>query len=83
MVDSQPMEEDIRGAETTDVGTEAHEGPTEPVLQTQKTPSPYSVFIKENIDLIRTMIKDDDQQANEKPHQEDLPMPTLTKKIQP
>ncbi|GJS62417.1 hypothetical protein Tco_0657201 [Tanacetum coccineum] len=29
------------------------------------------------------MIKDDDQQANEKPHQENLLMPTLTKKIQP
>ncbi|GJV52148.1 hypothetical protein Tco_1447889 [Tanacetum coccineum] len=66
MVDSQPMEEEIRGAETRDVGTETHQGPTESVLQTQKTPSPSPAFIKENIDVLRTMIKEHDQQAKTK-----------------
>ncbi|GJU90302.1 hypothetical protein Tco_1302725 [Tanacetum coccineum] len=51
------------GAETRDVETETHGGPTEPVLQTQKTPSPSLTFIKENIDVLRTMIKEHDQQA--------------------
>ncbi|GKC79919.1 reverse transcriptase domain-containing protein [Tanacetum coccineum] len=50
MVDSQPMEEEFQGAATRDVGTKIHEGPTEPVLQTQKTPSPSPTFFKENID---------------------------------
>ncbi|GKE42455.1 hypothetical protein Tco_1469739, partial [Tanacetum coccineum] len=63
MVDSQPMEEEIRGAKIRDVGTEAHGGPTELVLQTQKTLSPSPAFIKENIDVLRTMIKEHDQQA--------------------
>ncbi|GJY81529.1 hypothetical protein Tco_0494280 [Tanacetum coccineum] len=66
MVDSQPMEEEIRGAEARDVGTETHGGPTELVLQTQKTPSPSPTFIKENIDVLRTMIKEHDQQAKTK-----------------
>ncbi|GJU18522.1 hypothetical protein Tco_1146488 [Tanacetum coccineum] len=66
MVDSQPMEEEIRGSETRDAETEAHGGPTEPVLQTQKTPSPSPAFIKENIDVLRTMIKEHDQQAKVK-----------------
>ncbi|GJS24522.1 hypothetical protein Tco_0453154 [Tanacetum coccineum] len=66
MVDSQPMEEEIQGAKTRDVGTEAHGGPTKPVLQTQKTPSPSSAFIKENIDVLRTMIKEHDLQAKVK-----------------
>ncbi|GKC17955.1 hypothetical protein Tco_1014737 [Tanacetum coccineum] len=60
------MEEEFQGAATRDVGTETHEGPTEPVLQTQKTPSPSSAFIKENIDVLRTMIKEHDQQAKMK-----------------
>nr|GFB14249.1 hypothetical protein [Tanacetum cinerariifolium] len=63
MVDSKPIEEEIQGAEARDVGTKAHEGLTEPVLQTQKTPSPSPAFIKENIDVLRTMIKEHDQQA--------------------
>ncbi|GJW92755.1 hypothetical protein Tco_0172427 [Tanacetum coccineum] len=41
-------------------------GPTEPVSQTQKTPSPSPAFIKENIDVLRTMIKEHDQQAKMK-----------------
>nr|GEZ55121.1 reverse transcriptase domain-containing protein [Tanacetum cinerariifolium] len=41
-------------------------GPTKPVLQTQKTPSPSSAFIKKNIDILRTMIKEHDQQGKMK-----------------
>ncbi|GJT74029.1 hypothetical protein Tco_1033315 [Tanacetum coccineum] len=67
MVDSQPMEEEFQGATTRDEGTKTHEGPTEPVLQTQKTPSPSPAFIKENIDVLRTMIKEHDQEAKIKP----------------
>ncbi|GJW61839.1 reverse transcriptase domain-containing protein [Tanacetum coccineum] len=66
MVDSQPMEEEFQGVVTRDVGTETHKGPTEPVLQTQKTPSRSPAFIKENIDVLRTMIKEHDQQAKMK-----------------
>ncbi|GKD54435.1 hypothetical protein Tco_1287822 [Tanacetum coccineum] len=63
MVDSQPMEEEIRGAKTRDMRTKTHEGPTKPVLQAQKIPSPSSAFIKENINVLRTMIKEHDQQS--------------------
>ncbi|GKF57275.1 hypothetical protein Tco_0170812, partial [Tanacetum coccineum] len=66
MVDSQPMEEEFQRARTRDAGTETHEGPTEPVLQTQKNPSPSLAFIKENINVLRTMIKEHDQQAKMK-----------------
>ncbi|GJZ62914.1 reverse transcriptase domain-containing protein [Tanacetum coccineum] len=66
MVDSQPMEEEIRGGETRDLGTKTHGGPTEPVLQTQKTHSPSPAFIKENIDVLRTIIKEHDHQAKTK-----------------
>ncbi|GJS47409.1 hypothetical protein Tco_0597530 [Tanacetum coccineum] len=41
-------------------------GATKPVLQTQKTPSLSLAFIKENIDVLRTMIKEHDQQAKMK-----------------
>ncbi|GJV21872.1 hypothetical protein Tco_1370892 [Tanacetum coccineum] len=63
MVDSQHMEEEIQEAKTKDVGMETHAGPTKPVLQAHKTPSPSSAFIKEKIDVLRTMIKEHDQQA--------------------
>ncbi|GKB73892.1 reverse transcriptase domain-containing protein [Tanacetum coccineum] len=66
MVDSQPIEGEIRGAKARDVGMETHWGPTEPVLQKQKTPSPSPAFIKENIDVLRTMIKEHDQQDKTK-----------------
>ncbi|GJX12102.1 putative reverse transcriptase domain-containing protein [Tanacetum coccineum] len=59
----QPTEEEFQGVGTRDAGTETHGGTTEPVLQTQKTPSPSPAFIKENIDVLRTMIKEHDQQA--------------------
>ncbi|GKC59977.1 hypothetical protein Tco_1087575 [Tanacetum coccineum] len=63
MVDSQPLEEEIQGVEVRNVGTETHRGPTKPVLHPQKTPPPSLAFIKENIDVLRTMIKELDQQA--------------------
>ncbi|GJS68132.1 hypothetical protein Tco_0682697 [Tanacetum coccineum] len=66
MVDSQPMEEEFWGVVTRDVGTKTHKGPTEPVLQMKKTHSPSPAFIKENIDVLRTMIKEHDQQAKMK-----------------
>ncbi|GKA88554.1 hypothetical protein Tco_0810318 [Tanacetum coccineum] len=66
MVDSQPMEEEFQGAATREVGMEPYREPTEPVLQKQKTPSPSPAFIKENIDVLRTMIKEHDQQAKMK-----------------
>ncbi|GJV21867.1 hypothetical protein Tco_1370887 [Tanacetum coccineum] len=47
-------------------GTKTYGGPTEPVLQKQKTHSPSPAFIKENIDVLRTMIKEHDQQAKMK-----------------
>ncbi|GJY26109.1 hypothetical protein Tco_0400835 [Tanacetum coccineum] len=66
MVDSQLVEEDVRGLEPREVGTETQKGPTEPVSQTQTTPSPSPVFIKENIDVLRIMIKEHDQQTKTK-----------------
>ncbi|GJR62869.1 hypothetical protein Tco_1505031 [Tanacetum coccineum] len=70
----EPADPDIHYAEVilpkpkqpTDMGTKTHGGPTEPVLQTHKTPSPSPAFIKENIDVLRTMIKEHDQQAKMK-----------------
>ncbi|GJV10052.1 hypothetical protein Tco_1351593 [Tanacetum coccineum] len=66
MVDSHPIEEEFQGVVTRDIGTETHGGPTEPVLQMQKTHSPSPAFIKENTDVLRTMIKEHDQQAKMK-----------------
>ncbi|GKE27327.1 reverse transcriptase domain-containing protein [Tanacetum coccineum] len=64
MVDSQPMEEEIPRAKTRDVGTETHGGPTELVLQAAENPfPPLPIFIKENIDVLRAMIKEHNQQA--------------------
>nr|GEX68604.1 hypothetical protein [Tanacetum cinerariifolium] len=56
----QPVEEEVWGLDPRDVGTENQKGPTEPALQTQATPSPSPAFIKENIDVLRTMIKEHD-----------------------
>ncbi|GJV29798.1 hypothetical protein Tco_1386246 [Tanacetum coccineum] len=66
MVDSQPMEEGIWGAEVRDVRTKTPRGPTGPIFQTQKTLSPSPAFIKENIDIFRMMIKKHEQQAKTK-----------------
>ncbi|GJX73608.1 hypothetical protein Tco_0312203 [Tanacetum coccineum] len=57
MVDSQLMEEEVRGTEVRDAGTKTQKGPTEPISQAQTTPSPSLAFVKENIDVLRTMIK--------------------------
>ncbi|GJT15745.1 reverse transcriptase domain-containing protein [Tanacetum coccineum] len=64
MVDSQLEGEAAPGAglEGTSVGPQ--EGPTEPAQLTQTALSP--VFIKKNIDVLRTMIKEHDQQAKAK-----------------
>nr|GEV83771.1 reverse transcriptase domain-containing protein [Tanacetum cinerariifolium] len=66
MVDLQPMEEEFQRAITRDTGTKTHEVPTEPVLQMKKTPSHSPAFNKENIDVLRTMINEHDQQAKMK-----------------
>nr|GEY81321.1 hypothetical protein [Tanacetum cinerariifolium] len=66
MVDLQPMEEEFQRAITRDTGTKTHEVPTEPVLQMKKNPSHSPAFNKENIDVLRTMIKKHDQQAKMK-----------------
>ncbi|GKA87116.1 hypothetical protein Tco_0808827 [Tanacetum coccineum] len=66
MVDSQLIEEEVQGAEMRDVGTKTQKGPTEPISQTQTTPSPTLAFIKENIDVLITMIKELDHQDKAK-----------------
>ncbi|GKF25014.1 hypothetical protein Tco_0080908 [Tanacetum coccineum] len=66
MVDSQLVEEEVRGLEPRDVGTETQKGSTKPVLQTQATPSPSLAFVKENIDALKTMIKEHDRQTKAK-----------------
>nr|GEV98481.1 reverse transcriptase domain-containing protein [Tanacetum cinerariifolium] len=62
MVDSQPMEEEVRGTEMGGMGMKPQKGPTEQAPETQTTPSP--AFVMENIDMLRTMIKKQDQQVN-------------------
>ncbi|GKE46546.1 hypothetical protein Tco_1477804 [Tanacetum coccineum] len=68
MVDSQPMdeeaqgtemrdEEEVQGTEMRDEGTKIQKGPTGPTPQSQTTPSHSLAFVKENIDVLRTMIK--------------------------
>ncbi|GKD53337.1 hypothetical protein Tco_1286724 [Tanacetum coccineum] len=70
MADSQPEKERAPkiGLENTVVGP--REGPSEPAQLTQSTPSP--TFVKENIDVLRTMIKEHDQQAKGKTTQRKL-----------
>ncbi|GKC21620.1 hypothetical protein Tco_1023770 [Tanacetum coccineum] len=65
-VDSQLVEEEVRGLEPGDVGTKTQKGPTGPVSQTQTTLSPSPTFVKENIDALRTMIKEYDRQTKAK-----------------
>ncbi|GKD27066.1 hypothetical protein Tco_1233280 [Tanacetum coccineum] len=66
MVDSQPMEEEVQGTDMRDKGTEIQKGPTGPTPQTQTTPSPSPALVKENINVLRTMIKELDHQAKAK-----------------
>nr|GEU99894.1 reverse transcriptase domain-containing protein [Tanacetum cinerariifolium] len=65
-VDLQPIEEEVQGTEMRYVGTETQKGTTGPTSQTQTTPSPSTNFIKENIDILRTMIKELDHQTKAK-----------------
>ncbi|GJY20666.1 hypothetical protein Tco_0393232 [Tanacetum coccineum] len=64
MVNSQLEGEGAPGARLEGTGVRPQEGPTELAQLTQTTPS--SAFIKENIDVLRTMIREHDQQAKEK-----------------
>ncbi|GKC81881.1 reverse transcriptase domain-containing protein [Tanacetum coccineum] len=66
MVDSQLLEEEVRGTEIRDAGTETQKGPTKPISQTQTTPYLSPSFVKKNIDVLRTMIKELDHQAKAK-----------------
>ncbi|GJY43702.1 reverse transcriptase domain-containing protein [Tanacetum coccineum] len=64
MVDSQLEEEGAQRVELEGTGTGSREGPFEPAQLAQTIPSP--TFIKENIDVLRTMIKEHDQQTKAK-----------------
>ncbi|GJY59152.1 reverse transcriptase domain-containing protein [Tanacetum coccineum] len=66
MVDSQPMEKDVQRTEMRDVGTETQKAVTRPTSQAQTTPSPSPAFVKENIDVLRTRIKELGHQAKAK-----------------
>ncbi|GJZ32426.1 hypothetical protein Tco_0577862 [Tanacetum coccineum] len=66
MVESQLAEEEVRGLEPVDDGTETLKGLTELVLQTQTTLSPSPAFVKENINVLRTMIKEHDHHTKTK-----------------
>nr|GEY12093.1 reverse transcriptase domain-containing protein [Tanacetum cinerariifolium] len=58
MVDSQPMKEEVHGIDMRDEGAEIQKGPTKPTPQTQTTLFPSLAFVRENIDVLRTMIKE-------------------------
>ncbi|GJY10821.1 hypothetical protein Tco_0756337 [Tanacetum coccineum] len=60
------MDEVTRGTVARDIRMKTPRGPIEPVLPAQKPPSPSPAFIKENSDILRTMIKEHDQQAKTK-----------------
>ncbi|GJS06282.1 hypothetical protein Tco_0363078 [Tanacetum coccineum] len=49
-----------------EAGMETQKGATGPTSQTQTTPSPSLTFVKENIDVLRTLIKELDHQAKAK-----------------
>ncbi|GKG33793.1 hypothetical protein Tco_0433952 [Tanacetum coccineum] len=66
MVNSQLMVREAGEEKLRDVGAEAQKGPTEPVLHAQTTLTAYLAFVKENIEALRTMIKEHDQQAQGK-----------------
>ncbi|GKF25787.1 hypothetical protein Tco_0081681 [Tanacetum coccineum] len=66
MVESQLAEEEVRGLEPGGDGIATLKGPTKPVLQTQTTPSSSPAFFKENINVLRTMIKEHDHQTKTK-----------------
>ncbi|GJS82931.1 reverse transcriptase domain-containing protein [Tanacetum coccineum] len=64
IIDSQLEGEGAQRVELEGTGTGSREGPFEPAQLAQTTPSP--AFIKENIDVLRTMIKEHDQQTKAK-----------------
>ncbi|GJW27402.1 hypothetical protein Tco_0044277 [Tanacetum coccineum] len=64
MVDSQPEREGVQWVEEEGTRKGSREGPSAPTLLAQTTPS--SAFIKENIDMLRIMIKEHDQQTKTK-----------------
>nr|GEV04967.1 ribonuclease H-like domain-containing protein [Tanacetum cinerariifolium] len=64
MVESQIEREGAQRVELEGTGMGLREGPSEPAQSAQATPS--SAFIKENINVIRTMIKEHDHQTKAK-----------------
>ncbi|GJY32607.1 hypothetical protein Tco_0417076 [Tanacetum coccineum] len=60
MADSQLPDEGPQRGELEGARAGSQERPSEPALLTQTTPSP--AFIKENINVLRTMIKEHNQQ---------------------
>nr|GFC49450.1 hypothetical protein [Tanacetum cinerariifolium] len=64
MVDSQLEGEGAPGTGLEGTGVGPQEGPIEPAQLTQTTLS--SAFIEKNIEVLRTMIKEKDQQAKAK-----------------
>ncbi|GJZ48634.1 hypothetical protein Tco_0602466 [Tanacetum coccineum] len=70
MVDSQPSEEGAHGAGLKGMGVGSQEGPFKPASLAQETP--FLAFINENIDILRTMIKELDQQTKSKANQKKL-----------
>nr|GEU47364.1 hypothetical protein [Tanacetum cinerariifolium] len=70
MVDSQLEIEGVQGVEEEGMRTGSREGPTAPTLLAQTTPS--SAFINENIDMLRTMIKEHDQLTKTKAASKEL-----------
>ncbi|GJX07853.1 hypothetical protein Tco_0195785 [Tanacetum coccineum] len=61
MVDSQPSEEGAHRVGLKGMGVGSQEGPFKPASLAQETP--FLAFINENIDILRTMIKELDQQT--------------------
>ncbi|GJR22055.1 hypothetical protein Tco_0970582 [Tanacetum coccineum] len=61
MVDSQPSEEGAQGEGLKGMGDGSPEGPSKPAPFAQETPSP--AFVKENINVLRTIIKELKQQT--------------------
>nr|GEY38062.1 reverse transcriptase zinc-binding domain-containing protein [Tanacetum cinerariifolium] len=64
MVDSQPEWEGVQGVEEEGTRIGSREGPSAQTLLAQTTP--FLAFIKENIDMLMTIIKEHDQQTKTK-----------------
>ncbi|GKA44337.1 hypothetical protein Tco_0737061 [Tanacetum coccineum] len=70
MADSQPEGERAPEIWLENTGVGPREGPSEPAQLTQSTPSP--TFVKENINVLRTIINEHDHQAKAKTTQRKL-----------